>query len=84
MHEKSGEGRQTKGTMAKRTYTGEPFPKAAYAEMELGVGDDIDFPSFYDGELEDILAVDAEPKWVATYKLVSVRKVKRVSRIVAA
>lgn len=64
-------------------YTGDVFKRTVYAEIEFaGMEGEQDYASYNDGPLKDNLAVDGESKWIATYKLVSVRRLRRTSRIV--
>lgn len=64
----------------KRTkYVGEPFPETAFAEMESD-GDEGQYVSFSDATVADVTSTD-HPKWIAKYRLVSVRKLKKRVRV---
>ncbi len=70
----------------RRKYSGMPFPKTAYARIypEDGGDDSTPFPEFwYEGGTGGMLTKN-EPDWIATYRLVSVRKLVRVERVVKA
>ena len=66
----------------RRTYKGEPFPKTAYARMN----DSSDGPTaeYWDEDGPGGMLSMDEPEWVATYRLVSVRRLKRTVKVVRA
>jgi hypothetical protein len=67
----------------RRKYTGKPFPTTAYARMtDDGEGEQM--VEFWEaGNIGDFLNMN-EPTWVATYKRVSVRRLKRTVKVVKA
>ena len=65
-------------------YCGPEFPTRAYARMI----DDVDageepYAEFWDeGGVDGVNSSDGPAVWVGTYKLISVRKVRRITKVV--
>lgn len=74
--------------MKRRKYTGHPFPKTAYARIQNQTGemdaDSAPFAEFWSEDGPGGMLTMNEPAWVATYRLVSVRKLKRTVKVVRA
>jgi hypothetical protein len=67
----------------RQPYKGEPFAKVVYAR-KIDDGDDGLMSEFWDSDGPGgMLDMDA-PTWVATYRLVGVRKIKRTVKVVRA
>lgn len=61
-------------------YNGRPFSETVFAVMEDD-GDGGQIPSYDDSPLTEVAM--PEPRWIAKYKLVSVRKLRRKVRVTA-